>query len=112
MILWKLQAANLMSILFFTLQESSKEQVQNLPSALAQLQKRVLKAEATLEQKEEENTSLREQLKQTQTKWMEYETKMKSMEEMWQKQMASLQVSICCVKDKLLTWFNFCTSFT
>lgn len=81
-----------------TLQEASKEKVQKLPSALAELQKRVLKAEATIEQKDEENTALREQLKQTETKWSEYETKMKSMEEMWQKQMASLQVSFWFVK--------------
>ena len=59
---------------------------------------RVIKAEATLQQKEEENTALREQLQQFETRWSEYEVKMKSMEEMWQKQMASLQVSLCmCV---------------
>lgn len=54
----------------------------------------VLKAQATLEQKEEENTALREQLQQFETRWSEYEGKMKSMEEIWQKQMASLQVSL------------------
>ena len=42
---------------------------------------------------EDENTELREQLKQSERKRIEYETKMKSMEEAWQKQMASLQVS-------------------
>lgn len=67
--------------------------VQNLPSALAELQKRVYKAEAIVEQKEEENTELWEQLKQSERKRIEYELKMKSMEETWQKQMASLQVS-------------------
>lgn len=72
----------------------SNERVQNLPLALAELQRRVVKAEATIEQKEEENAELREQLKQFQRRWMEYETKMKTMEEMWQKQMASLQVSL------------------
>lgn len=64
-----------------------------MPSALAELQKRVYKVEAIVEQKEEENTELREQLKQSERKRVEYETKMKSMEEAWQKQMASLQVS-------------------
>lgn len=54
---------------------------------------RVLKAEATLGEKEEENCALREQLQQFETRWSEYEAKMKSMEEMWQKQMSSLQVS-------------------
>lgn len=70
-----------------------REQAQLLPSALAELQRRVLEAEATLGQKEEENAALREQLQQYETRWMEYDTKMKSMEEMWQKQMSSLQVS-------------------
>jgi myosin-5 len=71
-----------------------QEQVQVLPSALGELQMRVIKSEATLQQKEEENTALREQLQQFETRWSEYEVKMKSMEEMWQKQMASLQVSL------------------
>jgi len=71
----------------------SKEPVQNLLSALAGLQRRVDKADAIVEQKEEENTELREQLRQSERKRIEYETKMKSMEEAWQKQMASLQVS-------------------
>lgn len=66
---------------------------QELPQSLVELQRRVLKAETTLEQKEEENAALREQLQQYETRWSEYEAKMKSMEEMWQKQMASLQVS-------------------
>lgn len=66
---------------------------QELPSSLVELQRRVLKAESTLEQKEEENAALREQLQQYETRWSDYEAKMKSMEEMWQKQMASLQVS-------------------
>lgn len=72
-----------------------QEQAQLLPSALAALRRRVLEAEATLGQKEEENAALREQLQQYETRWTEYEAKMKSMEEMWQKQMSSLQVSFC-----------------
>ena len=75
-------------------QDIPQEQAQVLPSALAELQMRVLKAEATLQQKEDENTTLREQLQQFETRWSEYEEKMKSMEETWQKQMVSLQVSL------------------
>lgn len=78
-----------------------QEQVQALPTALAELQRRVLKAEATLGQKEEENTALREQLQQYDAKWLEYEAKMKSMEEMWQKQMASLQMSLAAARKSL-----------
>lgn len=50
-------------------------------------------AEVTLEHKEKENATLREQVQQYEARWSEYEAKMKSMEEMWQIQMASLQVS-------------------
>ncbi|KAK7854423.1 myosin-2 [Quercus suber] len=78
-----------------------QEQAQVLPSALAELQTRVLKAEATLQQKEEENTALREQLQQSETRWSEYEEKMKSMEETWQKQMVSLQMSLAAARKSL-----------
>ncbi|KAF7836776.1 myosin-2-like isoform X1 [Senna tora] len=88
------------------MKEASKEKVQNLPSALAELQRRVLKAEATLEHKEEENTALREQLKQSEAKWIEYEAKMKSMEETWQKQMVSLQMSLAAARKSLASDSN------
>lgn len=57
------------------------------------LERRVLVAEATLEEKEKENAALKEQVKQLESRWSDYEVKMRSMEEMWKKQMASLQVS-------------------
>lgn len=76
------------------MQDIPQEQVQVLPPVLAELQMHVLKAQATLEQKEDENIALREQLQQFETRWSDYEAKMKSMEEIWQKQMASLQVSL------------------
>ncbi|RVW93063.1 Myosin-2 [Vitis vinifera] len=79
-------------------QDLPQEQGQVLPSDLSKLQHRVLKAEATLGQKEEENAALREQLKQSEAKWSEYEAKMKAMEETWQKQMASLQMSLAAAK--------------
>ncbi|RDY10682.1 Myosin-2, partial [Mucuna pruriens] len=79
----------------------SKEPVQNLLSALAELQRQVDKADAIVEQKEEENTELREQLKQSERKRIEYETKMKTMEEAWQKQMASLQMSLVAARKSL-----------
>ncbi|MCH84777.1 myosin-2-like, partial [Trifolium medium] len=52
-------------------------------------------------QKEEENAELREQLKQFEKRWIEYEKKMKTMEEMWQRQMASLQMSLAAAKTSL-----------
>lgn len=80
-------------VFFFFKQEKFQEQVQYLPTTLTELQKRVLQAEATIGEKEEENAALREQVKQFEARRLEYEAKMKSMEDMWQKQMASLQVS-------------------
>ncbi|XP_014493730.1 myosin-2 isoform X3 [Vigna radiata var. radiata] len=82
-------------------QDLSKEPVQNLLSALAELQRQVDKADAVVEQKEEEYIELREQLKQSERKRIEYETKMKSMEEAWQKQMASLQMSLVAARKSL-----------
>ncbi|THG22940.1 hypothetical protein TEA_019557 [Camellia sinensis var. sinensis] len=73
------------------------------PSVLQELQRRVAKAEATLGQKEQENAALREQLEQDKARWSEYETKMKSMEAMWQKEMMSLQVNLDAVKRSLAT---------
>ncbi|KAH0872429.1 hypothetical protein HID58_069791, partial [Brassica napus] len=62
---------------------------------------RVLKSEAALREKEEENDILRQRLQQYDNRWSEYETKMKSMEEIWQKQMRSLQSSLSIAKKSL-----------
>ncbi|KAJ4981808.1 hypothetical protein NE237_032645 [Protea cynaroides] len=77
------------------------EQVQVQYSVIAELQKRVLKAEAALGQKEEENTALRQELRQFEARWSDYEAKMKYVEEMWQKQMISLQMSLAAAKKSL-----------
>lgn len=81
------------TVFFFLKQDKFQERAQALPTTLTELQKRVLAAEATIEKKEEENAALREQVKQFEARRLEYEAKMKSMEDKWQKQMASLQVS-------------------
>ncbi|CAK9160195.1 unnamed protein product [Ilex paraguariensis] len=75
-----------------------QEYVHVLLSDMEELQRRVMQAEATLSQKEEENAALRAQLQHFQARWSEYEAKMKSMEEMWQKQMTSLQMSLAAAK--------------
>lgn len=54
--------------------------------------RRALRAEAALRKKEEENAILQQRLKLYDTRWSEYELKMKSMEQTWQKQLTSLQV--------------------
>lgn len=85
-------------------QDIEEKHVKVLPSILTELQRRVLKAESTVTQKEEENASLKEQLLQLESKWSENEAKMKLIEEMWQKQVGSLQVSsnACIYKVKVL----------
>ncbi|GMI83813.1 myosin 1 [Hibiscus trionum] len=70
-------------------------------SFLAELQRRVLKAEAALREKEEGNDILHQRLLQYEGRWSEYELKMKSMEEVWQKQMRSLQSSLSIAKKSL-----------
>ncbi|KAK6132636.1 hypothetical protein DH2020_033625 [Rehmannia glutinosa] len=79
---------------------------QMLPSVVEELQKQVLMAEATLGHKEKENAALREQVQQFDARWSEYEAKMKSMEEMWQKQIASLQISLAESKKSLDSWWQ------
>ncbi|XP_020554045.1 myosin-2 isoform X1 [Sesamum indicum] len=74
-----------------------------LPSVVEELHKRVVMAEAALGRKERENAALREQVQQFEARWLEYESKMKSMEEMWQKQMASLQMSLAAARKSLVT---------
>ncbi|KAB5521493.1 hypothetical protein DKX38_025812 [Salix brachista] len=78
-----------------------QEQIDIQTSILAELQKRVVKAEATIGQKEEENAALQEQLQQYEKRWSDYEGKMKAMEEMWQMQMFSLQTSLAAARKSL-----------
>ncbi|PKA47912.1 hypothetical protein AXF42_Ash016258 [Apostasia shenzhenica] len=72
-------------------------------SVMAELKNRVLKAETELRLKREENSSLRQQLQQYEIRWLDYDAKMKSMEETWQKQMTSLQMSLAAAKRSLAT---------
>lgn len=83
------------------LEQGIDEEVLVKSSFLAELQRRVLKAEASLREKEEENDILRQRLQQYENRWSEYEMKMKSMEEVWQKQMRSLQSSLSIAKRSL-----------
>ncbi|XP_019449127.1 PREDICTED: myosin-2-like isoform X2 [Lupinus angustifolius] len=73
----------------------TKEQDQ---SALEELQKQAINAEVIAEQKEEENTELKKQLKRSEERWTEHEAKMKSAEEAWQKQIATLQMSLVAAR--------------
>ena len=70
-------------------------------SVLVELQRRILKAESALREKEEENDMLHQRLQQYDSRWSDYEQKMRSMEEVWQKQMRSLQSSLSIAKKSL-----------
>lgn len=77
---------------FLAEQDLSEIRIQNQPSGMEELQRRVLKAD-------EENAALQEQVRQLQAQQAEHEAKMKLMEEMWQKQISSLQVSFLVHMD-------------
>ncbi|KAG0469856.1 hypothetical protein HPP92_016556 [Vanilla planifolia] len=66
--------------------------------ALEELKRRALCAEAALRQKQNECTTLQEQLQLSQTRCFENEMQMKSKEEMWQKQITSLQSNIASLR--------------
>uniref|UniRef100_A0A803MH59 Myosin motor domain-containing protein n=1 Tax=Chenopodium quinoa TaxID=63459 RepID=A0A803MH59_CHEQI len=76
----------------------SPANVQVSNKVVEELQRRIARAEETLVQKEEENASLRTRLQQYEMKWSDYEAKMRSMEDMWQKQIASLQTSLAAAR--------------
>ncbi|KAL1135171.1 hypothetical protein V6Z11_A12G156300, partial [Gossypium hirsutum] len=81
--------------------ENESDEVLVKSSFLSEVQRRVLKAEAVLREKEEENDILHQRLQQYESRWSEYEVKMKSMEEVWQKQMRSLESSLSIAKKSL-----------
>ncbi|KAI7728977.1 hypothetical protein M8C21_025424 [Ambrosia artemisiifolia] len=83
------------------LKGSSQDNIQVLPQNVEELQKRVAKAESLLRERDLENTALREQVRQFEIRMSEYENKTKAVEEMWQSQMASLQVSLAAAKKTL-----------
>ncbi|XP_076944180.1 myosin-2-like [Bidens hawaiensis] len=74
-----------------------------LPSNVEELQKLVTRAQASMSQKEQENMVLREQIRQFEARWSEHEMKMKTVEETWQRQTASLEKSLSLAKKSLGT---------
>lgn len=68
---------------------------------LEEMHKRIMVAEAALQEKEVENASLQQSLLEYEKRWNEYEVRMKSMEEMWQKQITSLELSLNAAKKSV-----------
>ncbi|CAK9264759.1 unnamed protein product [Sphagnum jensenii] len=79
----------------------SKPTIRVKPSYLLELQGRAVMAEKAVREKEEDNAMLRQRLQHYEARWLEYEAKTSSMEEMWQKQMTSLQLSLAAAKRSL-----------
>ncbi|XP_027162794.1 myosin-2-like isoform X2 [Coffea eugenioides] len=77
----------------------NKDQIMVPYSVLVDLQRRVLKTEALLDKKKEENATLKLQIKQLERKRQQYETKMKLMEKTWQDQLTSMQMSLAAKKS-------------
>ncbi|KZV27226.1 myosin-2-like [Dorcoceras hygrometricum] len=72
-----------------------------LPLGVEELKRQVFMAEVTLGQKNNEIEVLRAQVQQFEARWSEYDGKMKSMEEMWQSQISSLQMNMAAAKRSL-----------
>ncbi|KAJ6833438.1 myosin-2-like [Iris pallida] len=81
--------------------DAVKDEAHVQPTDLEEFQRRVVEVEAAVRQKEEENLSLKQMLQQYKSRWSEYEVKMKSMEEKWQNQLTSLQMSLAATKKSL-----------
>ena len=59
---------------------------------MVELERKAVEAEAQLRQKEEENAVLKRRIEGYHIRWLEYEIKIKSLEEAFHEQMAALQV--------------------
>ncbi|KAI3778635.1 hypothetical protein L2E82_08016 [Cichorium intybus] len=89
------------SLLQFGSGKENKDDVLVNRTYLAELQRRVLKAEVGLREKDEERDMLLQRIQQYENRWSDYEHKMTSMEELWQKQMNSLQSNLTAAKQSL-----------
>ncbi|KAJ8443459.1 hypothetical protein Cgig2_026246 [Carnegiea gigantea] len=86
--------------------DNESTQVKDLPpanvqvthDAVEELTRRLANAEGALAQKEEENAMLRTQLQQYKMRWSEYVAKTQTMEDIWRKQIAALQISLASAK--------------
>ncbi|KAL6629865.1 hypothetical protein ACP70R_029630 [Stipagrostis hirtigluma subsp. patula] len=61
-------------------------------SLVAELERKAVVAEARLRRKEEENAALKRRIESYHVRWLEYEIKIKSLEEAFHEQVAALQI--------------------
>uniref|UniRef100_M8BGP6 Uncharacterized protein n=1 Tax=Aegilops tauschii TaxID=37682 RepID=M8BGP6_AEGTA len=62
-------------------------------ASVTELERKAAEAEARLRQKEEENAALRRRIESYHIRWLEYEIRIKSLEEDFHEQLASLQMA-------------------
>ncbi|EFJ23280.1 hypothetical protein SELMODRAFT_103418 [Selaginella moellendorffii] len=72
-----------------------------LAAELLAWKQRALVAEQAVWDKDVENAAMAHKLQQYEQRWSEYEARMNAMEEVWQKQMTSLQQSLAAAKRSL-----------
>lgn len=75
-------------------QDTAQRSNLHWPSVVEVLQKRVLEAESAVRKQEQEKTALKVQVEQYESRLLEYQAKMRAMEEMWERKIASLQVCL------------------
>jgi hypothetical protein len=63
-----------------------------------ELERKAAEVEAQLRRKEEENAALKRRLESYHIRWLEYEIRIKSLEEAFHEQMATLQLQVCSVR--------------
>ncbi|GAA0169203.1 actin binding motor protein [Lithospermum erythrorhizon] len=83
-----------------TTKADSKDLIQIPYTAVLELQRQVLKTEAALQERKDQNAALVEGLKQCEERWLQHEDKMKSMEKMWLEQLTSMQVTLADAAKK------------
>ncbi|KAH6829028.1 hypothetical protein C2S53_013176 [Perilla frutescens var. hirtella] len=91
----------------FGLMEDSKDQTRIPYGSLVDLQKRVVRTDARLRGKKEENIALKRKLFEMEKKWQQYEGRMKSMEKEWQDQLRYIQECLAAGKKNPANQIRF-----
>ncbi|KAK6124425.1 hypothetical protein DH2020_041845 [Rehmannia glutinosa] len=87
--------------------EDAKDCTQVPYSVLIDLRKRVLRTEAKVREKKEENVSLKMQLQEMEKKWQQSEERMKSLEKTWQDQLTNIQERLAAGKKNRTSEIRF-----
>ncbi|XP_057764642.1 myosin-3-like [Salvia miltiorrhiza] len=91
--------------------ENTKDQKGVPYTSLVDLQKRVVRAEAKLRAKKEENAALKTKLLEMEKKWQQREERMTSMEKEWQDQLTHIQECLAAAKKNRTPQIRFSNRF-